>query len=140
MNGMNKRFLLGVGALLVTLMFATFTASAVAYKLPPCYGGTPIRYGGWVYGQVTYQSARFIIQGAVWAQITISNDTYTALTTTKSDGWYRVYIPPGDYTLTVKYAQYEQSCPIHMNEDQVKLLLNIYIQRPEMGFKDRLAS
>lgn len=137
---MNKRFLLGVGALLVTLMFATFTASAVAYKLPPCYGGTPIRYGGWVYGQVTYQSARYIIQGAVWAQITISNDTYTAITTTKQEGWYRVYVPPGDYTLTVKYAQYTQSYQLHINVDQIKYLLNIYIQRPEMGFKDWLAS
>jgi len=137
---MNKRFLLGAGTLLVTLMFATFTASAVAYKLPPCYGGTPIRYGGWVYGQVTYQSARFIIQGAVWAQITISNDTYTAITTTKQEGWYRVYVPPGDYTLTVKYAQYTQSYQLHINVDQIKYLLNIYIQRPEMGFKDWLAS
>jgi len=128
-----------VGIILVTaLIVSAMLSCGMAYKQRPGYSGIPIRYGGWIYGQATYQSAKYQIRTAVWATITVSNETYAQATYTNEAGYYRVYVPPGTYTLTVRYAGYSQSYSVTIKEDQIKYLLNIYIERPEMEFRDHL--
>lgn len=122
----------------IAVMLPTFT---VAYKPPPGYSGKPIKYGGWLIGQV-YMEIRHHMQAIPWTKITITSTdgAITKIASTNGNGAYRVYLPPGDYTVTVSYSRYTQEYEVTIREDQIYRLLNIYIERPDMTeFQDRLA-
>lgn len=130
--------LLLVLAFYMTMMTPTL---AVAYT-GTGYSGTPIKYGGWLIGQV-YMEVSYVFQVIPWATITVTSTdgTITKVVYSNGYGWYRVYLPPGDYKVTVTYAHYTQTYEVTIREDQIYRLLNIIIERPDMPeFQDHLAS
>jgi len=123
----------------IAVMLPTFT---VAYTPPPGYSGKPIKYGGWLIGQVTME-IRHIVRAIPWAKITVTSvdGTFTKTVSTNGMGTYKIYLPPGDYTVTVSYVRYTQKYDITIREDQIYRFLNIYIERPDMPeFSDKLAA
>ncbi|MGQ9543262.1 MAG: carboxypeptidase-like regulatory domain-containing protein [Candidatus Bathyarchaeia archaeon] len=122
---------------LVTL-HPTFTVAYTGFG----YSGVPIKYGGWLIGQVRMQ-IRHVVQDIPWAKVTvtITNGTLIGVTYTNSYGWYRIYLPPGDYKVTVEHARYSQTYEITMRENAIYRLLNVYLERPDAPeFQDRLSS
>lgn len=87
---------------------------------------------------------RNIVQKVPWAQITITGTDSTGKAVTdvvhsNGFGTYRVYLSPGTYTVTASYLRYSQTYNVKINVDQIYYLLNIYIERPDAGFKDYLS-
>lgn len=137
-----RRKLLPLAVLMLTtymlLLLPTFTAAYGGYYW---YSGKPIKYGGWLIGQV-YMEIRDKVQPIPWVKITVTsaNGTMTKVAYTNGYGYYRVYLPPGDYTVTASYVRYTQTSNVTIWENAEYRRLNIYIERPDMPeFQDRLA-
>jgi hypothetical protein len=138
---MSKKTITAVILVLTVYLAVVHTTVAVAYTPPPGYSGKPIKYGGWLIGQV-YMEMHHIIRRIPWAKITATSvdGTFTKTTTTSGFGSYKMYLPPGNYTVTLTHAHYTQKYDITIREDQIYRLLNIYIERPDMPeFSDKLA-
>ena len=139
---MNKKILPAAVLVLTVYLLVLLPTLAVAYRLPPGYGGTPIKYGGWLIGQVIME-IRHRIQTIPWVKITITSTdgALTKVTKTNEYGNYKIYLPPGDYNVTATYARYVQTYNITIREDQIFYRLNIYIERPDAPeFQDHLAT
>ena len=136
---MNKRTITAVVLVLTVYLTVVHTSVAVAYTPPPGYSGTPIKYGGWLIGRV-YMEMRHIMRAIPWAKInaTSVDGTFTKTVTTNGFGGYKMYLPPGNYTVTLSHAQYTQTYDINIRVDQIYRWLNIYIERPDAGFSDKL--
>ncbi|MBS7629868.1 carboxypeptidase regulatory-like domain-containing protein [Candidatus Bathyarchaeota archaeon] len=141
-QGANMRGkILPIILLVFTIYLVTFyPAYTVAYK-GFGYSGVPIKYGGWLIGQVTMQ-IRHNIQLIPWAKITVTSTdgTFSEVTYTNGYGCYRIYLPPGEYKVTVEHARYSQTYEVTMREDAIYRLLNVYLERPDAEFQDRLSS
>ncbi|MCJ7760541.1 carboxypeptidase-like regulatory domain-containing protein [Candidatus Bathyarchaeota archaeon] len=138
---MERRFLPAVVLVLTVYLAVCLPTFAVAYTTPPGYSGKPIKYGGWLVGQVLMEISH-IVQKIPWATITVTNadGTFTKTATTNGYGYYRVYLPPGEYKVTVSYARYSQTYDVTIRVDQEYRFLNVYLERPDMPeFQDRLA-
>ena len=139
-----KRNILTCTALLLTVYLATLLPTAAfAYTPGPGYSGTPINYGGWLLGRV-YIEIRGVVENAPWAKITVtgtdsSGKAVSDLAYSNGFGNYRAYLSPGNYTVTVNYAHYTQTYNVQIKTDQIYYLLNIYIERPDAGFKNYLS-
>ena len=138
----NKMFVCAL--LILTIYVAMFIPSmAVArrYNFGYGYSGTPIKYGGWLVGNA-YIEVRHIVQGAAWATITIENSdgSFSEVKHTSGKGGYKIYLPPGNYTVKASYSRYTQEYSIEMNEGDPVHIQNIYFYRPDCPeFQDRLA-
>jgi len=137
---MKMKVLPVIALALAVCMTAQLPALAFAYS-GIGYSGTPIKYGGWLIGQVHIE-IRHRMQEAPWAKIiTTSTNGSTQVAYSNGNGWYRLYLPPGDYKVNATYAHYTQTYDVTISEDQIYRLLNIIIDRPDMPeFQDRLAS
>ncbi len=139
-----KRNVLTCTVLVLTVYLAILLpTAALAYTPSPGYSGTPINYGGWLLGEVD-MNIRNIVEKVPWAQITVTGTDSTGKAVTdvvhsNGFGTYRVYLSPGTYTVTVSYLQYSQTYNVKINVDQIYYLLNIYIERPDAGFKNYLS-
>jgi hypothetical protein len=138
---MSRKTLAAVVLVLTVYIAFMLPSVTVAYKMPPGYSGTPIKYGGWLIGKV-YMEIRHYMQTIPWAKITVTSTdgTTTKVTSTNGQGGYRIYLPPGEYKVTVSHSHYTQEYDVTIREDQIYRILNIIIERPDMPeFQDRLA-
>ena len=138
---MERRLLPAVVLVLTVYLAVCLPPFAVASTPPPGYSGKPIKYGGWLIGQALME-IRHIIQKIPWATITVTNadGTFKKTATTNGYGYYRVYLPPGEYKVTVSYARYSQTYDVTIRVDQEYRFLNVLLERPDMPeFQDRLA-
>ncbi|MCX6659798.1 MAG: carboxypeptidase-like regulatory domain-containing protein [Candidatus Bathyarchaeota archaeon] len=138
---MERRLLPAVVLVLTVYLAVCLPTFAVAYTPPLGYSGKPIKYGGWLVGQVLMEISH-IVQKISWAKITVTtaDGTFTKTATTNGYGYYRVYLPPGEYKVTVSYARYSQTYDVTIRVDQEYRFLNVYLERPDMPeFQDRLA-
>jgi hypothetical protein len=138
---MRRKVLPAIALALAVCMTAQLPALTVAYH-GYGYSGTPIKYGGWLVGQV-YTEVGHVMQVVPWAKITVTNSYGNVTMDAYSNGygWYRLYLPPGDYKVNATYAHYTQTYDVTIREDQIYRLLNVYILRTDMPeFQDRLAS
>lgn len=138
---MERKLLPAVVLVLTVYLAVCLPTFAVAYTPPPGYSGKPIKYGGWLIGQVLME-IRHIVQKIPWATITVTtaDGTFTKTATTNGNGYYRVYLPPGEYKVTVSYARYSQTYDVTIRVDQEYRFLNVLLERPDMPeFQDRLA-
>ena len=137
-----KKVVAGLSLVLMVCMITLLPTVAVAY-LGLGYSGTPIAYGGWIIGQV-YIEAQHVMRPIPWVKITVTSptdSTFSKVTSTNEGGYYRVYVPPGNYTVTAEYTHYTQTYNITMREDAIYRWVNIYITRPDMPeYQDRLSS
>jgi hypothetical protein len=138
---MERKLLPGVVLVLTVYLAVCLPTFAVAYTPPPGYSGKPIKYGAWLIGQVVMEIQHYI-QKIPWATITVTNadGTFTKTATTNGNGYYRVYLPPGEYKVTVSYSRYSQTYDVTIRVDQEYRWLNVLLERPDTPeFQDRLA-
>jgi len=138
---MERKLLPAVVLVLTVYLAVCLPTFAVAYTPPPGYSGKPIKYGAWLIGQVVME-IQHIVQKIPWATITVTNadGTFKKTATTHGDGYYRVYLPPGEYNVTVSYSRYSQTYDVTIRVDQQYRFLNVYLERPDTPeFQDRLA-
>jgi len=62
-----------------------------------------------VYGHVYGRNYMGDLKPLVWANVTVTNGTYTQTTSTGDDGYYKMYVPVGEYTLTAFLVGYNSS-------------------------------
>jgi len=139
-----KRKVLTCTVLVLTVYLAILLPTpAFAYKGMLGYSGKAIKYGGWLMGEVTMEM-RHIIRKIPWATITVTGTdldgkNVTKVVHTSGFGSYRVYLPPGNYTVTASHAHYSQTYNVPIREDQIYRFLNIYLERSDAPeFKDYL--
>jgi CubicO group peptidase (beta-lactamase class C family) len=139
-----KRNVLTCTVLVLTVYLAILLPTAAfAYTPFSGYSGTPIKYGGWILGEVTMEM-RHIIRKIPWVKITVTGTDVDGKSVTKEVhtngfGSYRVYLPPGNYTVTASHAQYSQTYNVPIREDQIYRFLNIYLERSDAPeFQDYL--
>ena len=65
--------------------------------------------GGMVYGHVYGRNYMGDIKALTWANVTVTNGTYTRSTSSGGDGYYKMYVPVGEYTLTASLVGYNSS-------------------------------
>jgi len=138
---MERKLLPAVVLVLTVYLAVCLPTFAVAYTPPPGYSGKPIKYGAWLIGQVVME-IQHVVQKIPWATITVTNadGTFKKTATTHGDGYYRVYLPPGEYNVTVSYSRYSQTYEVTIRVDQEYRWLNVLLERPDMPeFQDRLA-
>ena len=92
--------------LLVCLLFASLTAVSVFSHVSESRGAVG---GGMVHGHVYGRNYMGDIRALVWANVTVTNGTYTQSTSSGGDGYYRMYVPVGEYTLTASLVGHNSS-------------------------------
>jgi len=92
--------------LLLGLLLASFTAVFVFSHVSESRGAVG---GGMVHGHVYGRNYMGDLRALVWANVTVTNGTYTQTTSTGGDGYYKMYVPVGEYTLTACLVGYNSS-------------------------------
>jgi len=92
--------------LLVCLLFASLSAVVMLSHVSLSRGAVG---GGMVHGHVYGRNYMGDLRALAWANVTVTNGTYTQSTSTGGDGYYDIYVPVGEYTLTASLVGYNSS-------------------------------
>ena len=92
--------------LLVCLLLASLSAVAVVSHVSESRGAVG---GGMVHGHVYGRNYMGDLKPLAWANVTVTNGTYTQTASTAGDGYYMMYVPVGEYTLTASLVGFNTS-------------------------------
>jgi len=92
--------------LLLCLLLASLSAVVVLSHVSVSRGAVG---GGMVHGRVYGRNYIGDLRALVWANVTVTNGTYTQFTSTGGEGYYKMYVPVGEYTLTASLVGYNSS-------------------------------
>jgi len=92
--------------LLVCLLLASLSAVVALSLISETRGAVG---GGMVHGHVYGRNYMGDIRALAWANVTVTNGTYTKTTSSGGDGYYKMYVPVGEYTLTASIVGYNIS-------------------------------
>jgi len=92
--------------LMLCLLFASLSVVVALSQVPESRGAVG---GGTVQGHVYGRNYMGDIRALTWANVTITNGTYTKSTSSEGDGYYKMYVPVGEYTLTASLVGYNTS-------------------------------
>jgi len=92
--------------LLVCLLFASLSAVFAFSHVSECGGAVG---GGMVYGHVYGRNYMGDLKPLAWANVTVTNETYKQTTSSGEHGYYKMYVPVGEYTLTASLVGYNSS-------------------------------
>ena len=92
--------------LLVCLLFAGLSAVIVFSHVSESRGAVG---GGMVHGHVYGRNYMGDIRALAWANVTVTDGSYTQSTSSGGDGYYMMYVPVGEYTLTASLVGHNSS-------------------------------
>ena len=92
--------------LLVCLLLASLSAVVALSHVSESRGAVG---GGMVHGHVYGRNYMGDLKALAWANVTVTNGTYVRSTSTRDDGYYMMYVPVGEYTLTASLVGYNSS-------------------------------
>jgi len=91
---------------LVFLLLASLSAIVILSHVSESKGAVG---GGMVNGYVYGRNYMGDLKPLAWANVTVTNGTYTQSTSSAGDGYYRMYVPVGEYTLTASLVGFNSS-------------------------------
>jgi len=92
--------------LLAFLLLASLSAVVAVTQVSESRGAVG---GGMVHGNVYGRNYMGDLKPLAWANVTVTNGTYTQTTSTAGDGYYMMYVPVGEYTLTASLVGFNSS-------------------------------
>jgi len=92
--------------LLVCVLFASLSAIVLVGHVSESIAAVG---GGMVHGRVYGRNYMGDLKPLAWANVTVTNGTYTQSASTAGDGYYMMYVPVGEYTLTASLVGFNSS-------------------------------